>query len=349
MTPLAWLRLQELSGDILANVLFTPDEVNLLANPDFATGDFTGWTVETNPPDGEVVNEGYEAHFTYTTSTTPKLKQDICVVGKTYTGRFDLTAIAAGSAGFEMADNTAAFYNTAGVKEITRIATSNFFRIRSSGTSGTDFTADDAELYLVGELDGANVGASLNSDTFLGLPCPTFVGDYIQLEHNGLEDVFDPALGSFAWAIKLAAADWASATPYVFAVIGVDANNRFRLWKPAANTLRFEVSIGGVSATADYSVQASDHDHWLQPVCTWNSAGDISLHVKTTTATAAYPAGTWTSSDLTAAFCRLMSENGANHAPGSGASFLPFDRELSTEEAQGLYIYAQSEEPDLAA
>lgn len=222
--------------------------------------------------------------------------------------------------------------------------------LQQAGITG-DATLDSVSLKKIGELDGLYVGPTLGNDTFAGRPCPTSdgVNDYAQLEYNRLESVFNPDIGSMAIALKLTSAQWQDANLYWAMVIGEGSDDRFMIYKVAANTLRFQVHVGAAALSTAYAVQAEDYDKWLFPICTWNSAQNrFNLHVKASSAAQTYPVGTWTTNDLTSAFCQIGANNTSNFWPGSLASAFLTNNELTAADAPSLYSTAKSQEPLMA-
>ncbi len=268
------------------------------------------------------------------------------VTGDTY--RSQITKKSGTNASYGLIAN-AAGASVVGVNETLRrhISVTNSIVVSRSGAA-TDFYGDDLYVYKHGELDGDYVGLTVNTDTFLGQPAPVAdgVNDYGQMEHNRLETVLNPALGSIGCAIKISQANWESAALFTIWCMGVDANNVNRLHKSAANTLTFTQIKGGTAVSVDYTVVSADYGKWLIPVATWGTT--ISLHVKASTDTDTASAGTWTGSNLTAAFCRFASMNGAGFMPGSIAKIFLTNDEISQAEYDTYYNLVKTNEPNAA-
>ena len=374
LAPVFWLPLTEQAGDIADNVMYTAAPGSEL----FANGDFSAWTADN--PDGwtvlgesgsdpEVSQVGSgESHggsgsgsanfYSSATANEPRIVQALPIaIGDTFRLRAYVSASNDLSKMRVDGGVNNPLYNTVlgavpGLAEFDLIANNtNITPIRAIGVAPHDYTVDYVEMVKTGELDGLYYGPTLGGDTCLGQPAPTFdgVNDYVQLEHNRLESVFDPAAGSLALALKMTQAEWENSNFYWFALIGVDASNYVAIYKPLPNRLMFSVRVGNVPIFHAYDLVAAEYDKWLYVVGTWDQASNsTACYVKNNVDTGTYPTGTWSTSALAASFCRLAVLSATGHAPASLAHCVLSDRQLTINEAQQAINLFHAQEPNAA-
>ncbi len=214
----------------------------------------------------------------------------------------------------------------------------------TSGSVAVDYSGNS--------FDGTHVGATLAGDTFAGQPCPTYDGnnDNNQLDEVGLETVFDPLEGTWVLFLKMTQAQWQSAgVDKAWGIVGVDVSNRIMIYKSAADRIAILHNVGGVSKALVYTTVSSDYGVYVPIIYSWSSSGnELDLFTNESKATATFPAGAWTGSDLTTTYCQVMSRIGGLFSPGSASTFVLFNRALSTADKTALYNAAAARESNIA-
>ena len=179
----------------------------------------------------------------------------------------------------------------------------------------------------------------------MGYPCPLFDGlnDYNQMEWRRLQSVFNPLRGSIGIGLRLTQLQWQDANSYVALTLGVDASNRLLIRKSAANTLRCQITAGGLNNNADYTVTAADYDRWLYIIFTWDSVAGMNAYIKPgISVSATYPAGSWTGS-LSDTSSRIGTISNVNFWPNYLASCFLTDYVIEPQIVNNLQVLARAQ------
>lgn len=357
------LPLTETSGVIADNARYTAGlgaEVVPNAALNWNAGVLTSWAVTETPPNSDISEPSAGLVRILSDGTIARLISNngsaLLNTGDTYLHTADITTVTSGAIRFfRDGSNVYKTLNTTGVNQERFIAGDALWRILNSGAC--DVQAAYFGLQKEGELDGGYNGPTLAGDTCLGLPCPTFdnVNDYIQLEHNRLETIIKPENASFDMSlilpIKCSNTVWPDANIDVFYNIGVDANNRFWIYKSGADNLTASVNVGAVVTNRTYTVTSADYNKFLHVVFTISKTNNrIRLYIKGGTASeTTYPVGTWSASNLAATLCRLGDVAGAAPMGGSlGPATCIVGKELTAAEVTAAYAAFRAQEPNAA-
>lgn len=369
LSPEFYLPLDETSGAIAKNKMYT----TAIGSDLFGDFSFDGSGRVTTPLSeagySEGVQEGNEVatgelHADHPTlgggylnmfgsSATPGAhvvrRLSILTIGDTYRATVVVETVDSGATAisYENASNWGMPPNTISTAQtyvVDDIASAMGFGLKNAST-GYDTTFESLSVQKIGELDGEYTGNTLDGATLLGRGAPTFDGsnDFIQLENNRLESVFNPAEGTLVCAFKLTSAEWQDSNVYSIYRVGVDANNLMEISKSTANTLTFSYTEGSTGDTRDITVGSSEYGKWLLAIARFSTTGnETTLDIQTQTDTGTFSIGTWTASALTSAFCIL----------GKGGGFFPnaigqvslFSRSITDAEVSLLHeLFRQQE------
>lgn len=353
-----WLPLRETSiadGNVADNAMYTGGVGSeLLTNPSFDSGS-TGWSETLNGGSSSYV--GGTAAITAPAGNVAAISQAVATLGDTYDVVADIASMT-GNAQVGIASSGADMiqYATPGVKNSRHVALSTSFFLRTASLSGV-VTWNEASVKKSGEYDGRYSGPTLNGDTFMGQPCPTFdgVNDYVQLEHNRLEALLKPENAGFEMTIAIpvlmSQAAWESTDFRGFLEIGVDTNNRFDLYHVnITKRVMARAAVGGVATTCILDVDSSHYGKFALLTATYSLANNrIRLYINKTMSQSTYPvAGTWTASALTSTWTRMGAISTGNFLVGSAASAIIDNREWTADEIGNLYDLMRASEPDMS-
>ncbi len=321
LNPLLWLQLQEITGSIASNSAYLGGiQPPINANFEFDDGG-TDFSAQVTG-DATIVFSSGVATLTRPTSGVCNLRQLGLTAGDTYRATIVINAI---TGTWRAVNNTSSVvyqtFTTPGTKIFNFVSDDDRIGFAwQSGPTPSEAILESFKVEKVGELDAGYVGPTLDDDLLLGKPAPTLDGsnDDIPLEFNRLESEFDPADFTMVIAFKLSSAQRQDANVYMAQSIGVDGDNRIAIFKSAANTITVQAEVGNVITNRNFTLTAADDDKWNLIIMTANEAGNrLTLYIKTTASETTYPAGTWTGSDLTAAYCELGSQNGSVFCPNA--------------------------------
>ena len=231
--------------------------------------------------------------------------------------------------------------------DYSRISTVNLALALARGSAASkSIFWDNVTAFKTGELDALYVGPTQNDDTIMGLPAPTFtVNDKLTLEHNRLETVFNPDLGSMSCIIKMPESALNSVNVHGFIQIGVDVNNRLSLiHTDVADRLSLRVGVGGITQLVNIDT-VDAYDKRMHIVGTWSRADNrVRVYVGDTMVETTYPtAGTWTASPLTAQWSTIGAIDTGSYMEGTIGQVHPYDYELTPGQVSSLYLAAKAQ------